>query len=162
MPDTITCSNEKCKATISTKGLPIGEKVTCPKCGTVNQVLATFGEEFDLETFEPPARQKVQHHPARLKCTVCGALLGVRDAVCPKCGADVRSGVSVMRITAEEKKKRGLFGLSFSTAGAKAGSQVGTQVKRRAKKSSPAAVVFMSLGGMIVLAAIIVAVILLF
>ncbi|GAG53503.1 unnamed protein product, partial [marine sediment metagenome] len=44
-----------------------------------------------------------------LVCTNCGAVLGVRDAVCRKCGGDVRSGKTIMRITEEEKARFGLF-----------------------------------------------------
>jgi hypothetical protein len=107
MPDTITCSDESCGATIETVGKEVGAIVQCPKCGKENTVLASFGDEFDLDALMPDDGE--QAHPARIKCTACGSLLGVRDAICKNCGADVRSGVSQIRITAEEKKKRGLF-----------------------------------------------------
>jgi predicted RNA-binding Zn-ribbon protein involved in translation (DUF1610 family) len=107
MPDTITCSDQACGATIETIGKEVGAIVKCPKCGKSNTVLASFGDEFNIDSLMPSDDEAA--HPARIKCTNCGELLGVRDAVCKKCGADVRSGVSQIRITREEREKRGLF-----------------------------------------------------
>jgi hypothetical protein len=107
MPDTMKCSDAACGATIDTSGKEIGDVVTCPKCGKENKVLADFGDAFDISGIMPADDE--QAHPARIKCTACGQLLGVRDAVCKNCGADVRSGVSQIRITREDKAKRGLF-----------------------------------------------------
>ncbi len=109
MPDTITCSNSACGVTIDTAGKEIGESVDCPKCSTPNQVLATFGAEFALSVETGAKDGKPLSHPARLTCTACGAVLGVRDAICKGCGSDVRTGVSQIRITREEREKRGLF-----------------------------------------------------
>lgn len=145
MPDSITCSDAACGATINTVGKEIGEAVQCPKCGKENKVLATFGDEFDISGIMP-ADDEVAH-PARIKCTACGALLGVRDAVCKKCGADVRSGVSQVRITREEKEKRGLFSRKPKTKPAPpppvaprpaAGARHGTAT-RKARGAAPAA-----------------------
>jgi predicted RNA-binding Zn-ribbon protein involved in translation (DUF1610 family) len=73
------------------------------------QVLATFGDEFNISTIQAPEEGGKIFHPARQVCTACGAVLGVRDAVCPSCGGDVRTGRTQMRITKEEKRKRGLL-----------------------------------------------------
>ncbi|KPK60353.1 MAG: hypothetical protein AMK73_08175 [Planctomycetes bacterium SM23_32] len=109
MSDTVTCPNPKCRATISTKGKAVGDKVQCPKCGTETQVLATFGDEFNISSIEVPQEGGHILHPARQVCTACGAVLGVRDAVCPSCGGDVRTGRTQVRITREQKKRRGLL-----------------------------------------------------
>lgn len=174
MPDTITCSEASCGATIQTAGKEVGAVVQCPKCGKSNTVLASFGDEFDLDSLMPDDGE--QTHPARIKCTACGSLLGVRDAVCKNCGADVRSGVSQIRITREEKKKRGLFTRKPKPAPApqpitpttplaqaqgrrpaapRARGTVAT-ARRPVKKSgmSPAILALIILGGLVVLAAI--------
>ncbi len=109
MPATVTCSNPQCRAAIPAEGKEVGDSVTCPKCGAVNRVLADFGTEFDISTIETPDDAKPRvHHPARLKCTACGAILGVRDAVCPSCGGDVRTGMTHLRISADQKAQKGL------------------------------------------------------
>lgn len=123
MPETIKCSNKECGTTINTEGVEIGETVECPKCGTPNQVLAQFGTEFQLDGLAPLKVGERISHPGRLVCTNCGAVLGVRDATCPSCGGDVRTGFTRMRITADEKKRGGL-GRFFISAGGKGGSRV--------------------------------------
>jgi hypothetical protein len=90
---------------IGVDGRDIGETVECVNCGTPNQVLAEFGSEFDISTIKPPENGEVMYHPARLTCSNCGAVLGVRDAYCPKCYADVRTGAAVVR---PPEQKRGL------------------------------------------------------
>jgi predicted RNA-binding Zn-ribbon protein involved in translation (DUF1610 family) len=107
MPETMTCPNAACGATIGVAGREIGDTVTCPKCGQKAKVLAEVGKELDIELLTPD--DVADGHPARLKCTVCGAVLGVRDATCPKCGGDIRSGVTHIRITEEDKRRHGLF-----------------------------------------------------
>lgn len=104
MPKTVTCSNPKCRTTINTEGREVGEMVECPKCGTPNQVLAEFGSAFDMSTIEEPEEGQEIFHPARQTCPNCGALLGVRAKRCPKCGADIRTGV-VAEVVVEEKKR---------------------------------------------------------
>lgn len=110
MPATVTCSNPRCRAAIPAAEKQVGDSVTCPKCGTENRILADFGTEFDISTIEAPQEGRGVHHPARLKCTACGALLGVRDAVCPNCGGDVRTGMTHLRITEGQKAAKGLGG----------------------------------------------------
>lgn len=109
MAKSITCSNPKCRTAIRAEGREVGDRIPCPKCGTVNQVLADFGTAFEIPELHA-AGQKVSH-PARLVCTNCGAVLGVRAAVCPKCGGDVRTGKTIMRVTKEEKQRAGLAAL---------------------------------------------------
>lgn len=107
MRETITCSSAGCGTAIPTAGKSVGETVVCPKCGAANQVLADFGDEFDIGTFDTSQEQESHiAHPARLQCPNCGAVLGVRDAICPKCHADIRTG-AVTEIVVE--KKRGLL-----------------------------------------------------
>ena len=108
MPETITCSNPECKATIRVAGKAIGDIVNCPKCGTPNQVLASFDGFSDLELSEEEEHgaPDVTLHPARQICSNCGAVLGVRDATCRYCGADIRTGVAVITEKVEEKTSR--------------------------------------------------------
>lgn len=105
MAKTITCNNANCRRPIGVDGLDIGETVKCLNCGTPNQVLAEFGSEFDISTIEPLKKGDIMHHPARLTCTNCGAVLGVREAYCPNCHADVRTGAAVVYAP---EQKRGL------------------------------------------------------
>lgn len=112
MAKTVTCSNAKCRTVIPTEGRAVGDIVACPKCGTRNTVLAEFGTEFEIETIEAPKAKPI-HHPARLVCTNCGAVLGVRSVTCPQCGGDVRTGRTILRVTREEKERRGLGKLLF-------------------------------------------------
>jgi hypothetical protein len=109
MPAMVTCPNPKCRTAIPADGKQVGESVTCPKCGAEARVFADFGTEFDISTIKAPQEgQAPLHHPARLKCTACGAVLGVRDAVCPSCGGDVRTGMTHLRITEGEKAAKGV------------------------------------------------------
>jgi len=103
-----------------------GKKVRCPQCRTVisvpgapvagaaaaKPVVAAGGPSAGADA-RAAEQEAVPHpyHPARQVCTNCGAVLGVRDAICPNCGGDVRSGVTVMRITADDKKKAGLLSI---------------------------------------------------
>jgi predicted RNA-binding Zn-ribbon protein involved in translation (DUF1610 family) len=112
MAKTVTCSNAKCRTVIPAEGKAVGDIVACPKCGTSNTVLAEFGAEFEIETIEAPKAKPI-HHPARQVCTNCGAVLGVRAVTCPQCGGDVRTGRTIIRITREEKQRRGLGKLLF-------------------------------------------------
>jgi len=112
MAKTVTCSNAKCRTAIPAEGKAVGDIVACPKCGKSNTVLAEFGAEFEIETLESPKAKPI-HHPARLVCTNCGAVLGVRAVTCPQCGGDVRTGRTIMKITREEKERRGLGKLLF-------------------------------------------------
>lgn len=123
MPKTLTCSNSKCRAIMPAEGRQVGDIVRCPKCGTGNTVLADFGAEFEIETLETPKEAKPIHHPARQVCTNCGAVLGVRAVTCPKCGGDVRTGRTIMRMTREEKERAGLGAVLFGkqTGGKKRG-----------------------------------------
>ena len=117
MPRTVTCSDAGCGVAIPVDGKEVGESVACPKCGTATQVLADFGDEFDIEGFETAAPAEAgaanangtgngdrDHiaHPARQQCPNCGAVLGVRDAICPKCNCDIRTGAAV-HVVEEEK-----------------------------------------------------------
>ena len=101
----LTCTNTACGTVFRVQGKEVGDVVTCPKCKTQCTVLAEFGADFDLEVVEaPPEPGKSLHHPARQICSNCGAVLGVRAAICPYCNSDVRTGKAVQR-QAEVKKK---------------------------------------------------------
>jgi len=126
MAKTVTCCNPKCRATIGAEGREVGARIRCPKCGTVNQVLADFGTAFDIPELQ--AAEKKVVHPARQVCTNCGAVLGVRAAVCPKCGGDVRTGRTVMRITKEEKQRAGLAALFRPRASSATGKPAGSRL----------------------------------
>ncbi len=110
MAKTVTCSNPKCMTVINTEGKEVGEKVECPKCGTPNKVLADFGSVFDISTIKEPEEGQKVFHPARQTCPNCGALLGVRATICPKCRADIRTG-AVAAPTPVRKKKRSIVPL---------------------------------------------------
>ncbi len=101
----VECPNPNCDKVFKLKDELAGKKVRCGKCGT--PIFVPRGSMED--TGKSGESVLPEHHPARLTCTNCGAVLGVRDAVCPNCGGDVRSGITVMRITEEEKNKHGLF-----------------------------------------------------
>lgn len=110
MPETIKCTNPDCGATIDTKDMAIGGTVTCAKCGRENKVLAEFASAFDISTIKEPEEGQAIAHPARQTCPGCGALLGVRATICPKCGADIRTGaVGVQRVVAKKKNRTPLF-----------------------------------------------------
>ncbi len=111
MSKTVTCSDTGCGTAIPAEGKEVGATVTCPKCGAATQILADFGDEFEIEGFETAAPGKAGPsddgpghiaHPARQQCSNCGAILGVRDAICPKCNRDVRTGTAV-EVVVEEK-----------------------------------------------------------
>jgi hypothetical protein len=103
----VTCSNAACGTTFVVRDREVGDIVHCPKCSAECTVLAEFGADFDLEMVEaPPEPGKSLHHPARQICSNCGAVLGVRAAICPYCNSDVRTGKAVQRQV--EAKKRNL------------------------------------------------------
>lgn len=97
MSKVFTCGNPDCGVQIKAANREVGDVLECPKCGHEGKVLAEFPEEFEIETVEPPEEGEPQHHPARQICSNCGALLGVRDAFCPHCNADIRTGTVVMQ-----------------------------------------------------------------
>ncbi|MCK4284516.1 MAG: hypothetical protein KAX44_09385, partial [Candidatus Brocadiae bacterium] len=115
----VRCPNPECGKLFSLKDEFRGKKVKCPGCGTAIPVPAAPGPQATVgepavsgpqaTAPEPELKWDLpKHHPARLVCTNCGAVLGVRDKICPQCGGDVRSGVTVM-ISREEREKAGLF-----------------------------------------------------
>ena len=105
MSQTVTCSNPRCRTTINTEGKEVGQVVRCPKCGTENQVLAQFGSAFDLSGLTPPEGGNTVRHPARQVCENCGAVLGVRASICPKCHADVRTGAAIVNVGNERPRR---------------------------------------------------------
>jgi len=91
MPLKVTCENPNCGAVFEVPDEEAGTVVACPKCGEPVEVPGG-GETAEVQRSDG---RKGVAHPARLRCPNCGALLGVRDAVCPKCGADVRTGAAM-------------------------------------------------------------------
>jgi hypothetical protein len=111
MPIELLCPNPVCARAYRLKDESAGKKLKCRNCGTVIDVPAAGAAPAETSTATAAAESTSlpRHHPARLTCTNCGAVLGVRDATCPSCGGDVRSGVTIMRITEEDKQRAGLF-----------------------------------------------------
>jgi hypothetical protein len=111
MPLELICPNPVCARAYRVKDESAGKKLKCRNCGTVIEVPGGPGGQTDTSTVAAAeeSTSMPRHHPARLTCTNCGAVLGVRDATCSSCGGDVRSGVTIMRITEEDKEKAGLF-----------------------------------------------------
>ena len=68
-------------------------------------MLAEFSDDFEIETLTPRDAKAQMHHPARQVCTNCGAVLGVRAAICPKCHADIRTGQAVVTRQQVKTKK---------------------------------------------------------
>jgi len=93
----VRCPNSDCGKGFKLRDSLAGKKVRCPGCGTVIKV---------PDRQAPP--EPLHYHPARQICTNCGAVLGVRAIICPQCGGDVRTGITQMRITPEEKEEAGL------------------------------------------------------
>ena len=139
MPDTITCTGPGCQAAIDVSDRKVGDLVPCPKCGRENTVLVPVAEDFEVEELKVEGEK--MHHPARLTCTNCGAVLGVRDAICKHCGGDVRSGITVL-VSKEEKQRRGLF---FLPIGGR---------KKRARRRSGGALVAVAVALLIVAGAV--------
>jgi hypothetical protein len=120
----VTCSNASCSKVLNLQEEAAGKKVRCPDCGTVIAVPAVEGEGA-LTGESKQEAPVMRYHPARRACTNCGTVLSARAVICPGCGGDVRTGVTRMRITAEEKEKAGIFaGVSWT--------------KRKGTKRSPA------------------------
>ena len=111
MPIKVTCPNKQCGAALKLKDEAAGKKFRCPSCGTPIRVHAKAPAEPPPSADESKQGEMPtgQFHPARQVCTNCGTVLGVRAKTCPGCGGDVRTGVTRMRITAEEKEKSGIF-----------------------------------------------------
>jgi len=100
----VRCPNLACGRVFTVKDEAAGKKVRCSQCGMVFPV--------PTETTGPQKGSASSHyHPARRTCTNCGTVLSARATICPGCGGDVRTGVTQMRITAEEKETAGLGAL---------------------------------------------------
>ncbi len=106
-PIEVTCSNPDCGKKFQVGSEMAGELVECPSCGASVYVLEPDGSlgELELEGAAKAEGGAKEHiaHPARQQCPNCGAVLGVRDAFCPECGADIRTGAAVTA-TVERKK----------------------------------------------------------
>ncbi|MHC4787666.1 MAG: zinc ribbon domain-containing protein [Planctomycetota bacterium] len=113
----IECSNPTCHRVFNLKIGTKAKRVRCRVCGTVTPVPL-------LEAPEASLKDSNKRHPARLVCTNCGAVLGVRDAICPGCGGDVRSGITIMKITEEEKRRAGLLHWGSGGKGRTAGARI--------------------------------------
>ena len=99
----VQCPNPDCAQTFRLRDAPAATKVRCSRCSTVFTVpAAAHGPSAVPGSQEGPPI----HHPARLICTNCNSVLGVRDATCPHCGSDVRSGVAVPSGTAADAAGR--------------------------------------------------------
>lgn len=109
MAKTITCSNAGCDAVFEVRDEELGQTVTCPKCGTPNEVPLESGESAT----ETPGGREATYHPARHQCPNCGAVLGVRAVFCPECGADIRTGA----VAGVKKAKKKLGLTSFLVGG---------------------------------------------
>ncbi|MFW6189069.1 MAG: hypothetical protein ACOC7T_01440 [Planctomycetota bacterium] len=114
MPVELTCTNEDCGEQFQVGDEMLGEMVECPNCGEAVLVESTepeqafpteeslsldagFGtEQGGSDAGEPAEAEEEEEdlvwHPARQECPNCGAVLGVREATCPECGADIRTG----------------------------------------------------------------------
>jgi len=92
MATNVKCTNPECGAVFQVERVEAGDTVVCPECGSDVEVREEFGDEFDTSTTEEPEEGGKIWHPARQQCPNCGAVLGVRAAFCPECGADIRTG----------------------------------------------------------------------
>jgi len=156
----VVCPNPGCAKAYRLKDEMAGKKVRCRQCQSVIEVPAdgsgsapsSDDATTGLMLEGQDSSSSHVHHPARLTCTNCGAVLGVRDATCPQCGGDVRSGVTIMNISREEKERHGLARL-FLGASPKPSSQSTTSRSRGSRRSrrsgAPALVKFII--GLIVL-----------
>ncbi len=93
----VKCSAPGCGAVFEVSDDQAGETVLCPECGAGMEVPS--GEEDHFGDIKAAAGQEGKVlHPARQQCPSCGATLGVRVAICPQCGADIRTG-AVTQVT---------------------------------------------------------------
>ncbi len=114
MPVEAQCPNAQCGMVLSLQDELAGKQVRCPQCGATIEVLLAGGQAAAKTpasepegTAEGGAGQTMPpgHHPARQVCSKCGAVLGVRAVFCPKCGADVRTGIAVGAKAGGAKKR---------------------------------------------------------
>jgi len=103
MAANVKCTNPECGAVFQVERVEVGDTVVCPECGSEVEVREEFGDEFDTSTTEEPEEGGKVWHPARQQCPNCGAVLGVRAAFCPECGADIRTGA--VAAVGEAKRK---------------------------------------------------------
>ena len=99
---TVTCSDPLCGAQVEVADEMAGQTVLCSECGAAITVPGDPATDDDLSAPDAGERDFI-HHPARQQCSNCGAVLGVRDAVCKECGADVRTGTAVQAATVKKK-----------------------------------------------------------
>ena len=100
----VTCSDPQCGAIFEVDDGMAGQSVLCPKCGTSTEVPAGSADDREAVGSSAPGGGDVASHPARQQCPNCGTVLGVRDAFCPECGADMRTGV-VVKVGARKRKR---------------------------------------------------------
>jgi hypothetical protein len=93
----VTCANPDCLQVFEVADRMANQTVPCPNCGTESHVPAGFEQKQGAENGKAL-------HPARQHCPSCGAVLGVRAAVCPKCGADIRTG-GLVQDTGRRRKR---------------------------------------------------------
>jgi len=85
----VKCPHPDCGAVFQVGDEMKGETVECPGCN--REVPVGEGTE-SASAGQGEGTQGVVRHPARQQCPNCGAILGVREAFCPQCGMDIRTG----------------------------------------------------------------------
>lgn len=102
MPQRITCPSPECGGVLEVPDDQAGQRVLCPECGAAVDVPAPTDGEDHFDRIRAAAGEGKVLHPARQQCPNCGAMLGVRAAICPQCGADIRTG-AVARVAGRKK-----------------------------------------------------------
>ncbi len=99
----VVCPNPQCEVVFEVDDDMVGQTTYCPQCGSPCDVPAEAMAEAPPEAGQEAAEGQPIHHPARQQCPNCGTVLGVRAAICPECGADIRTGAAAE--LAEEKRR---------------------------------------------------------
>jgi|GEM_PF-3933095 len=143
----------ECGVNIRVEEAARGHKVRCPQCGAIQTVdkhaksvnKTAKAHTLEVEDTDGVMFEALQEHAGPRQCPVCEALIAGTDVVCPKCGHNTETGMTLTEQDYRRSRNRYLPLWLVASAGV---------VKDLIRKFSPVGVIPTITGSSIVVGAI--------